>query len=160
MTVKGESIYDQTHKDKVCELLMLGHPLSWIVKQDGMPSRTTVTGWLMKDEQFKKDYEFARNVQYEYMLDEILEISDDASSDTTYFPDGSKKHDFEHINRARLRVDSRKWALSHLLPKKFGAKTQVDVAADVKTTTVLTDEDKLDLAKWMAFELTKAVETK
>jgi len=33
--------------------------------------------------------------------------------------------DHEHIQRARLRVDTRKWILSKMLPKVYGDKFQV-----------------------------------
>jgi hypothetical protein len=33
----------------------------------------------------------------------------------------------EHINRSRLRVDTRKWYLSKLAPKRYGEKVDVNV---------------------------------
>ena len=33
----------------------------------------------------------------------------------------------EHIQRSRLRVDTRKWVASKLLPKRYGDKQEVDV---------------------------------
>ena len=36
-----------------------------------------------------------------------------------------KLQDHEHIQRARLRVDTRKWMLSKMLPKLYGDKLDV-----------------------------------
>jgi hypothetical protein len=37
--------------------------------------------------------------------------------------------DYEHIAQSRLRVDTRKWLMSKLLPKKYGEK--LDVATSI-----------------------------
>ena len=38
--------------------------------------------------------------------------------------EGKKIVDHDHISRSRLRVDSRKWVASKLLPKVYGDKLQ------------------------------------
>jgi hypothetical protein len=35
--------------------------------------------------------------------------------------------DHEHINRSRLKIDSRKWLLSKLLPSKFGDRVAAEL---------------------------------
>jgi hypothetical protein len=63
------------------------------------------------------------------MFDELNEIADDGSNDymEKERQDGSSFTvvDSEHIQRSRLRVDTRKWYLSKVLPKKFGDKVDV-----------------------------------
>jgi Bacteriophage Sf6, terminase small subunit-like len=49
-------------------------------------------------------------------------ISDDSSRDWITDVDGNRVVDHDHINRARLRVDSRKWVTSKLKPRKYGDK--------------------------------------
>jgi hypothetical protein len=60
------------------------------------------------------------------MADDMLEIADDSTKDYVEREnkDGSKYTavDHDHIARARLRVDTRKWLLSKALPKVFGDK--------------------------------------
>ncbi len=36
--------------------------------------------------------------------------------------DGKKALDHEHVQRSRLRVDTRKWAAGKLAPKRYGDK--------------------------------------
>ncbi len=38
--------------------------------------------------------------------------------------DGKKTLDHEHVQRSRLRVDTRKWAAGKLAPKRYGDKLQ------------------------------------
>jgi hypothetical protein len=77
-----------------------------------MPPRRTVRDWVAKDwHGFGAIYARARQEQYEGWVEEILEISDDAALDP---------------NDRRIRVDSRKWLLSKLLPKQYGDKIEVN----------------------------------
>lgn len=68
--------------------------------------------------------ERARQIQFHRWADEILTIADDSSQDVVIrqLPDGTTERvvNHEHINRSKLRIDSRKWVLSKLLPSKFG----------------------------------------
>ncbi len=38
--------------------------------------------------------------------------------------DGKKTLDHEHVQRSRLRVDTRKWLMARMAPKKYGDKMQ------------------------------------
>ena len=58
------------------------------------------------------------------LVREILEIADNTSGDVTVIEneDGStsEKVNQEVVNRAKLRVDARKWLAARLAPKKWG----------------------------------------
>jgi hypothetical protein len=56
-----------------------------------------------------------------------LKISDDGRNDYTETEDGEVPN-HEHIQRSRLRVDSRKWLASKLVPKKYGDKVSAEVS--------------------------------
>jgi hypothetical protein len=62
------------------------------------------------------------------MADELLEISDDASNDwmarRAKSGDIESVPDNEAVQRSRLRVDTRKWLMGKLKPKKYGDKIQ------------------------------------
>lgn len=64
-------------------------------------------------------YARARMLLTESLVDEIIEISDDKSRDFVQTDDGLKV-DHDHINRSKLRVDSRKWLASKIAPKLYG----------------------------------------
>lgn len=60
------------------------------------------------------------------MADETLEICDDGSNDWLERQGEDEKRTYvlngEHVQRSRLRVDTRKWLLSKALPKIYGDK--------------------------------------
>ena len=119
----------------ICGRLAEGISLREICRADDMPGRTTVLRWLSEREEFRGQYAIAREAQADHMADEILEIADDASNDWMLRKQGEDEVQVlnsEHVNRSRLRVDSRKWLLSKLLPKKYGEKleTRTTISAD------------------------------
>jgi hypothetical protein len=66
----------------------------------------------------------------EVWSEEIIEIADDAASDKFTDANGNERVDNEHINRSRLRVDTRKWLMSKLAPKKYGDKVDLRHAGE------------------------------
>jgi hypothetical protein len=116
-------MYSQEKADAICERLERGESLRQAAKAVGMlPS--TILGWTKYNKAFSEQYARAREIGYLLLADEILEISDDASLDVTQTEDGRVIVDQERIARSRLRVDSRKWMLSKMLPKIYGEKIE------------------------------------
>ncbi len=118
------SIYTKKLATRICKRLAEGNSLRTICLDDDMPAATTVHQWVLEDKEgFSKHYARARELQAENMFDEILEIADDGSNDFMTITKGNVTYNIEDrevTNRSRLRVDSRKWYLSKVLPKKFG----------------------------------------
>ncbi len=73
-------------------------------------------------------YARAKELQAEYLLGEIFEIADDGTNDwmERQRQDGSVAVDHEHIQRSKLRVDTRKWAMSKMAPKKYGERVAME----------------------------------
>ena len=67
--------------------------------------------------------------------DELNEIADDGRNDwmTVTRRDGSEIEvaNNEVLQRSRLRVDTRKWIMSKILPKRYGDKLAVGGADDL-----------------------------
>ncbi len=113
---------------KICDRIALGESTRNILKDTDMPSSSTFYKWLLdKDKKdFSEQYETSCNIRAELMFEELNEIADDSSND--YMKkvgiDGEIQEvpNKEHVQRSRLRVDTRKWYLSKVLPKKFGEK--------------------------------------
>jgi hypothetical protein len=108
-----------------------------------MPHESTVRNWALDDrEGFAAQYARAREIGYFSMFDETLEVADDARNDWMERQDdnggSSWQVNGEHIQRSRLRVDTRKWMLSKALPKVFGDKvTQEHVGDPDKPVEIL-----------------------
>lgn len=120
------TIYSDELAQTICECLMVGMSLRKICELDGMPAISTVMQWLASNKSdFMEQYAHARQVQAEYLLDELIDIADDSSKDYVIV-DGQERLDQEHIQRAKLRIDTRKWNIEKLAPKRYGNKQQVD----------------------------------
>ena len=114
------SIYSQELAEIICNRLIYGEGLRAICRDDDMPHVSTVIDWINKKPEFSAQYAKARELQAELMLDDILEIADDSSKDIVDNGMG-KVVDHDCIQRARLRVDTRKWAMGKM-SRKFGDK--------------------------------------
>lgn len=108
---------------EICRRLAEGRSLRSICRADDMPDRSTVHLWVVEDrEGFSYQYANARRAQALRWADEILDIADDGENDTYEDEDGNPRTDYDVIQRSRLRVDTRKWLLSKVLPKVYGEK--------------------------------------
>lgn len=116
------SLYSDELADDICKEIADGKSLRSICAKNGMPDKSTVFRWLADNEFFRDQYARAREEQADHYADEIIEIADDSSRDIVIGDDGKEIINHEHIARARLRVDARKWKASKLAPKKYGDK--------------------------------------
>ena len=120
------SLYTGALAAKLCLRLAEGETLRAICRDQAMPDKATVLRWLADKAKadFRDQYAHARDMQADALFDEALEIADDVSGDWSTDKDGKKVLDHEHIQRSRLRVDTRKWAAGKLAPKRYGDKMQ------------------------------------
>lgn len=108
--------------------LAAGESLRAICRDEGFPDESTVRRWSVEDEDFAPQYARARAAGYEKMADEIVEISDETEVEATYKDEGvTLDLSSTGVMRNRLRVDTRKWLLSKMLPKKFGDKLTTEL---------------------------------
>jgi hypothetical protein len=129
------SIYSDELATKICRLVAEGFSLRQIGDLPQMPHKRTVKRWLAENPTFQERYAQAKEEMAEHFAEEMLEIADDGSNDWIEREVESGKIikvvDHEHIARSRLRVDTRKWLMSKLLPKKYGEKLDVDAHIDL-----------------------------
>lgn len=116
----------------ICSRLADGESLASICRDKEMPSRQTIYRWLFdgNHSQFSDSYAVARKIQAENLADELFDIADDARNDwmEKKGKDGESigwQLNGDHYQRSRLRVDTRKWYLSKVLPK-FADKQQIE----------------------------------
>ena len=116
--------------DEICERLSSGESLNAISKDDHMPHRVNIMRWLLNTENkgfdlFRTKYTLAREIQYQNMADDLLDICDDSVSIPLLIDGETVKQDGKvvmvkdniGIQHAKLRVDTRKWFMSKVLPK-------------------------------------------
>jgi cytochrome c-type biogenesis protein CcmH/NrfG len=86
---------------------------------------SSIFKWLREHKEFAEQYARAKEQVLEHYADELVEIADDESSDVSgelQMPNSVA------VQRARLRVDTRKWILSKLAAKKYGDKLDMNLA--------------------------------
>lgn len=126
------SEFTQEKADYICRELAEGRSLRSICEEKGTPNITTIFYWLRNYPEFSKQYAEAREMQMERMAEEILQIADDADRDTI-IKKGKSGEEYEAMNsewvqRSKLRVDTRKWLMSKMAPKKFGEKVSQEIS--------------------------------
>lgn len=135
------TLYTPEVAERILAQMAVGKSLRSICAPDGMPAESTVRLWAVTDRDgFAAHYARAREAQMEALSEDILEISDDASRDIHVKEDGTEVADHELVQRSKLRVDSRKWLMSKLAPKKYGDK--LDLSG--KVGLVHSHEEALD----------------
>lgn len=106
-------------------------PLRAICSEPGMPDLRSLLRWLDTEPRFRTQYARARALQAELIADDIVEIADDTAEDFKEDAHGKLRVDGEAIQRSKLRVDTRKWLVAKLLPKKYGDKAEDASASSV-----------------------------
>ncbi len=99
--------YTKELAETICEEIAQGEGLKGICKADDMPAAWTVYRWLQmeKHKEFRGMYTRAREQQQDYWADHIVEIAANDKLD---------------VHRSRLMVDTYKWLMSKLAPRKYG----------------------------------------
>lgn len=123
--------YNAKLSKAICTRIMEGQGVREIGRDKKMPDASTIFVWLAKHQEFQEQYTRAKEVQADAFEEELFEIADDSSNDymERQNADGTKYEvvNSEHINRSRLRIETRKWVMSKLKPKKYGDRIQQDV---------------------------------
>lgn len=137
MTRKGEkqlikggrpTNFNQAIAERICHLTAT-HTVGYrrLEKMyDDLPAEQVVREWrLAHATTFGVQYAQAKFLQAELLAEECLDIADDSRNDwMESLSDEEKGNGWrlngDHINRSRLRIDTRKWHASKLLPKKYG----------------------------------------
>lgn len=114
----------------ICEMIAGGKTLPTICAKDGVPAVRTVLRWVRDHAEFMVVYDRARQARADAWAEEIIQIADDTSEDYVdkERSDGSTARvlNAEHVQRSRLRIDSRKWLMARAAPKRYGEHLTVD----------------------------------
>lgn len=120
-------LYSPEIAETILERLADGEGLNAICQDDGLPSASAVRYWAATDHDgFAVRYTSARARGLEHIADEIVSIADTETDP----------------NKARVRVDARKWVLSKLNPKVYGDKLDLNHSGEMTVKTM--DDAALD----------------
>lgn len=113
--------------DEILAKIRDGSSLLAICKNgdDWIPSESTFRGWCDADPDLAANYARAREDRADLIFEQCLDIADKQSADVSVV-DGVDVIDHNVIARAKLQIDTRKWMLGKMQPKKYGDKLEVD----------------------------------
>lgn len=138
------STYTPELADRICAELAGGNSMRTVCKAEDMPAMSTVFLWLRTHAAFSEQYAQAKAEAADALVEEMLDIADDGTNDwmEVHDKDGESagyKVNGEHVQRSKLRVDTRKWIASKLKPKKYGDKVDLNhgVQPENPLTTIL-----------------------
>jgi hypothetical protein len=110
------STYTEEMADEICQRIQRRDPetgharsLHSVCKDDDMPHESTVYDWRLRRPEFAEKYARAVDNRSEMMADDVLDIADNEACP----------------QRARNRMDAKKWHASKMNPKKFGDSTTI-----------------------------------
>lgn len=125
MTGQGRPTdYTEELAAHICSEVSSGRSLNSICKDEGMPNPSSVYLWLSKYRSFSDNYAKAQADRAAFFAEEIVEISDDSSGDFIEVGDGRVAPNSTAVSRDKLKVDTRKWLMSRMDPKRYGDKVE------------------------------------
>lgn len=139
---KKRIVYSQDLAAKICELVGGGLCLKEICELPGMPGRTTACKWLGLHDDFANMYARAREERADLIADEIVTIADSE-------PDP---------NKARVRIDARKWWAAKVNPKKYGDKVSAELTGKDGGPIETKELGDIEAAQRVAYMLGRAME--
>jgi hypothetical protein len=157
------TIFTKLMEDIICTRIAEGESLREIVRSEGMPDRTVIYDWLLKDPDFANRYARAREEQADTLADEIIAISDE-NPRTNEIRDSEGnvldiKIDSGYVAYQKQRIEARKWTAMKLKPKKYGDKLALGGDADNPLRIEVQSEADTYLAALLKnIELTKQVD--
>lgn len=149
MTVKKQigkpSKFTDAIFQAICERIADGEPLRQICRDEGMPNYRTFYDWIDRDDALlKSEDENVRNTSlnlsarfararedgHDAIAEETLQIADDGSND--WMEKRNQNGEFvgytlngEHVQRSKLRIETRLKLLAKWNPKKYGEKVEL-----------------------------------
>lgn len=101
-----------------------------VSRDESMPSMATLFKWLREIPEFSQQYARAKEESADAMAEDILEIADN-EVEQPLIVDGLPMQvdgklvmvkDNVSVQHAKLRVDTRKWLMAKMKPKRYGEK--------------------------------------
>lgn len=145
--------------DAICEQLAEGISLRTICLDPKMPDKSQVFRWLndARYADFRDQYTRAKEAAADAMAEDIIDIAEDGSNDWMEKRYGDRVEtvvNHEALGRSQLRIETRKWLMSKIMPKKYSERFQVD-STITKKLEDLTDDELIAEAKARADQVHK-----
>jgi hypothetical protein len=112
--VKQYELRNPENAQRILELIADGLSMTKVALVMGC-EESAIRKWAREDDEFGTEYALARDHYHEAIASQLIELSDEARS-----------ADPSLTNAYRLAIDTRKWVLAKMLPKKYGDQLNVE----------------------------------
>lgn len=127
-TEKGEkkepgrpSKYSAALAERICDHIRCGCSLRRAAEKEGIP-QPTVMNWARDNDEFSNQYARACEVRLSALEDKLLDLMEDGHQVAGHGLIGGNR-----LNAVKLEVETIKWMLAKLMPKKYGDKQALEV---------------------------------
>lgn len=135
-----KSTFNQEDADTICAGLAEGHSLLSICEAMGL-AYSTAYQWELDNPEHAENSARAREIGCHYLAEQCVSIADDGRNDFMEADDGNGgtiyKLNGEHVQRSRLRIDTRMRLIGKWLPKVYGDKQQLEHSVTEDTAAIL-----------------------
>lgn len=128
--------YTEEKALEICELVADGQSINKISKMPGMPTRSTILKWFRDVPEFSVMYARAKEIGFEVLADEIIDLADAAEN-----------ADKDQCRRHQLMIDTRKWLLAKLQPRKYGERVTQEIVGNKEEAPVQVEVTKEEIAR-------------
>jgi hypothetical protein len=126
-------------EERIIEGLTDGVPLRVLCRQDDIPSWRTVYDWINADASFASRVAYARDLGFEAIAEDILDIADDTPAIS------------DHVQRSKMRIDTRLKLLACWSPKRYGNKQDVSIGnKEGETLKIGANAENVELTRHLA----------
>lgn len=111
--------------------------LETICSDAKFPEPMTVYRWMLANPEFREGYARAKEDQLQILEDEILQLADNTQMGeiVTLKADGTEERkQADMIEHRKLQIESRKWLMAKLKPKKYGDRVDVHSSGNATIT--------------------------
>ena len=127
--------YSKEQKEEILNnifnMIESGKSLRFALSQIPLSSSTFFI-WIEEDPEKSKQYAYVTDVRTELKFESIeQDYSEEPQRDAE-----TGRIDSAWVQLQRLKIDSKKWELSKLNPKKYGDKIQQEHSGELKTTII------------------------
>ncbi|TMN24510.1 DNA packaging protein [Pseudoxanthomonas sp. X-1] len=125
------SLYSPEVVEAIAARLSQGEPMAVICRDEGMPAYRTVKDWMDSRSDVAALIALARVEGFDSLAAECLEIADDSRNDwMERAADGGDEvalqFNGEHVQRSKLRIETRLKLLAKWDPKRYGERLALD----------------------------------
>lgn len=122
----GKEIYTPELAAKVLERLADTGSLAAVCNELSI-GRNTVIRWIDANRDgFADAYARAKDQGIDKLVEDTLTIADDGTNDYMMTAQGVKL-DAEHVQRSKLRIETRRWLAERMAPKKYGVLNKMEL---------------------------------